>query len=190
MGKRQHPTRPDTDAEGGFLARWSRRKSEARTETVAAPAVSEPESVGETEAGAVEAPSITDADLPPLESLDENSDFSAFLSPGVSEALRQRALRKLFSGAKFQFRDGLDDYDEDYRSFETLGKTLTATLRHRAELEAQRLAATEQSQTGPTACDEGEPDSVTAAATADPAPSRSSPTDDGDAESAAGDRRA
>lgn len=144
MGKRQHPTPPVTDAEEGFLSRWSRRKSEART----VPAVSEPEENRPAAAGdagpATEPESpLTDADLPPLESLDENSDFSGFLSPGVSDALRRRALRKLFASAKFQIRDGLDDYDEDYRNFETLGNTLTANLRHRARMEAERMARLE-----------------------------------------------
>ena len=40
----------------------------------------------------------------------------------VSESLRRLALRKLFHGADFNIRDGLDDYDGDYTSFVKLGQ--------------------------------------------------------------------
>ena len=139
MDKRRDPSAPDTEDGEGFLSRWSRRKHESRASSVTMPAVSSqpPAPVpAQAESGAP----LTDADLPPLESLDENSDFSAFLSAGVSEALRRRALRQLFASAKFQVRDGLDDYDEDYRNFESLGDTLTANMRYRAQVEAERLA--------------------------------------------------
>lgn len=141
MRKRQDPTAPVTDPDEGFLSRWSRRKRQARSladdELPAVPAPVEPAVELREED---ERPALTDAELPPLETLDENSDYSGFLSPEVSDALRQRALRKLFSSNKFQFRDGLDDYDEDYRSFEPLRGVLTADMRHRLEVESERLA--------------------------------------------------
>ena len=71
--------------------------------------------------------------LPSLDSLDEKSDFSMFLSPGVSAELRKRALRKLFHSPLLAHRDGLDDYDDDYRSFKPLGDTVTAHARHQME---------------------------------------------------------
>lgn len=136
MAKPPPPAEPDTDAAETFAARWSRRKAQSRN----AAHIPEPVPVSMPEASpAPEPPApLTDADLPPLDTLDQDSDYSGFLSPGVSEALRQQALRRLFSSAKFQFRDGLDDYDDDYRSFESLGKTITASMRHRAQVEAQR----------------------------------------------------
>ena len=70
---------------------------------------------------------------PSLESLDEKSDFSAFLSPGVREDLYKKALRKLFHSPMFAQPDGLDDYDDDYRSFKPLGDTVTAHARHQME---------------------------------------------------------
>ena len=70
---------------------------------------------------------------PSLESLDEKSDFSLFLSPGVNEDLYKKALRKLFRSPMFAQRDGLDDYDDDYRSFKPLGDTVTAHARHQME---------------------------------------------------------
>lgn len=122
--------KPD-EQEGGFLARWSRRKRDARVQE--RPAAEQP-------ARTPEAPTApkTDADMPALETLDEHSDYSGFLSPGVSEQLRQAALRKLFHLPQLNVVDGLDDYAEDYRVFAPLGDIVTADMRHRREMEEQR----------------------------------------------------
>ncbi len=77
--------------------------------------------------------------MPPVESLDEHSDYRGFLSPKVSEDLRRLALRKLFHLPMFNIRDGLDDYDEDFRTFEPLGNIVTADMRHRVEMEQRKL---------------------------------------------------
>lgn len=116
-----------------FLSRWSRRKQEASATTV------EPENPLSAETEEV-APPLTDADMPPLESLDENSDYGGFLSPEVSDALRQAALQKLFRCASFNVCDGLDDYAEDFTKFEKLGDVMTAELRYRLQQEAERAA--------------------------------------------------
>lgn len=132
-----------------FLARWARRKAavdsadgeSAGADSAAAhelPAVAGDASLS---AGETSAPALTDADMPPLDSLDEGSDFSGFLSPGVSEALRRRALRKLFACAVFNNRDGLDDYDDDFRHFPPLGAHITSDMKHRMEMEAERAEA-------------------------------------------------
>lgn len=71
---------------------------------------------------------LTDADMPPVESLSEGADVSAFFAPGVSDALRKRALRTVFRQGRFNIRDGLDDYDEDYSSFPPLAQ-MTAEMR-------------------------------------------------------------
>jgi hypothetical protein len=81
---------------------------------------------------------LTDADMPALEALGEDDDYSGFLSPGVSEQLRLKALRKLFTSAKFNVTDGLDDYAEDFTKFEPLGDIITSDMRHRIEMEAER----------------------------------------------------
>lgn len=81
--------RPEDDAQGGFLARWSRRKAEAREETLA-------EAPAETDSVAEEEAEIDPATLPPIETLTEASDFSVFLKKGVPPALRAAALRKLW----------------------------------------------------------------------------------------------
>ncbi|MCU7801607.1 MAG: DUF3306 domain-containing protein [Candidatus Thiodiazotropha sp. (ex Lucinoma borealis)] len=113
-----------------FYHRWSERKQASSLPIAEVP---EP----------VEEPQLTDADMPPLESLDEGSDYSGFLSPKVSEQLRQLALRKLFHSAAFNVCDGLDDYAEDFTSFEKLGDLMTADLRHRLEQEARKRQQSE-----------------------------------------------
>jgi hypothetical protein len=141
-----------------FLQRWLRRKSEAASgetpseepsedsasgraadgegtpsdETAVAPAA--PDAPVEAEA---ERP-ITDADLPDLDELDENSDYSMFMAAGVSADKRRMALRKLFRSPKFNVIDGLDDYCEDYTKFDPLGSIVTAEMRHHAERLARK----------------------------------------------------
>jgi ferredoxin len=73
------------------------------------------------------------SDLPAVDSLEETSDFSVFLSSRVSESLRRLALRKLFHTQPFHHRDGLDDYDDDYRSFKPMAEMVTAHMRHQME---------------------------------------------------------
>jgi hypothetical protein len=101
-----------------FLSRWSRRKLEAaRT-----PVESRPPAPVTTPADAAAAPppaaasvpaSAADA-LPPVESLTFDSDFSAFLKPGVEPSLQRAALRKLLRDPRFNVMDGLDTYIDDY----------------------------------------------------------------------------
>ena len=83
-------------------------------------------------------PVLTDADMPDIETLNEDSDFSPFMSSGVSDQLRNLALKKMFSAPVFNIRDGLDEYDEDYTSFEPLGDLITCDMKHQMEREAQK----------------------------------------------------
>jgi hypothetical protein len=76
---------------------------------------------------------LTDADMPPLDGLRYDDDWSGFLSPGVSDELRGEALRRLFSSPELNVTDGLDSYSGDYTSFEALGDAITADMRHRIE---------------------------------------------------------
>ena len=149
-----------------FLTRWSRRKAlvregiepaepeTAEPEPETAPAATaaaagleatppaSPEASAGTEAGADAEPGAEGArELPPLESLHEDSDYSAFLAADVAPDLQRQALRKLFHSPKFNLRDGLDDYDLDYTNPALLGDVITAEMRHRIAREVERLAA-------------------------------------------------
>ncbi|MGH8765923.1 MAG: DUF3306 domain-containing protein, partial [Burkholderiales bacterium] len=90
-------------ADENFLSRWSRLKRQE----VADP--SPPAAPEET----LQVPAQP---LPPIESLTPESDFRAFLQPGVDAVLRRAALKKLFSDPRFHFdqMDKLDTYIDDY----------------------------------------------------------------------------
>ena len=121
--------------ERSFLSRWSRRKALGQEELDDAALGGTEEGMTKTVDSAEEKPPPpTDEDMPPIESLSEDDDYGDFLSPKVSEKLRKVALRKLFHGAGFNIRDGLDDYDEDFTYFEPLGDIVTADMRHREEM--------------------------------------------------------
>ncbi len=94
------------------LSRWSRRKLEATRDTpptapAAAAATAAPVP---TAAGTTPAP----IELPPVESLTFDSDFTAFLRPEVDADLKRAALKQLFRDPRFNVMDGLDTYIDDY----------------------------------------------------------------------------
>ena len=100
-----------------FLERWSRRK---RAKEDGEPAESPGPPPVELEEETDGDPEVV-ARLPDIESLDESSDFTAFMAEGVPEALRRRALRKLWRlNPIFANLDGLNDYDEDYTDAATV----------------------------------------------------------------------
>lgn len=60
-------------------------------------------------------------DLPPIESLKKESDFTPFFADGIPDFLKRQAYKVLWmSSPFFNFRDGLDDYDENFRIIDKL----------------------------------------------------------------------
>jgi len=144
---------PDTgfersDGDEGFLARWSRRKQAGyrNHEHPSAPGPQtwsgEPPAADDLQQTTPQR-ELTDADMPPVDSLDEKSDFAVFMSPGVSEQLRAQALRKLFHLPGFHVPDGLDDYDDDFTQFAKLGDIVTREMERMLLRERQAADATE-----------------------------------------------
>ena len=119
------------------LSRWSRLKR-ASVRASEAPKPATP---------AAEAPL---PELPPLDQLSSDSDFSAFMDKRVDEGLRRLALKKLFADPRFNLTDGLDVYAEDYSKLEDLPQAVVATLEHarrtlrRPEPEQEKEAEPEQ----------------------------------------------
>ena len=123
--------------------------------------------------------SPTDRDMPPVESLKAGDDVSGFFSPKVSAALRKRALRAIFRQGRFNLRDGLDDYDEDYTVFPPLTEA-TAELRkllsdRQKAADAESVAEVESKPEAAPVHDDGEPsegdsDSTAAAEAAEVSP--------------------
>lgn len=121
--------------ERSFLRRWSQRKLAASREAQAAERTLPPAAATTTAPGASlpasgAAPVDEALALPPVESLTFDSDFTAFLKPGVDAGLRTQALRKLFSDPRFNVMDGLDVYIDDYGKFEPIPPELVKQLRH------------------------------------------------------------
>ncbi|MBL4711112.1 MAG: DUF3306 domain-containing protein [Gammaproteobacteria bacterium] len=123
----------DDNEGGGVMSSWAKRKRAVLQEQKAY----ENDAAGKNEE---EEDLLTDVDMPPIESLTADSDYTGFMSPKVSDALRRLALRKLFHGAEFNICDGLDDYDGDYTSFAKLGNIVTADMKHQIEMEARNKA--------------------------------------------------
>jgi hypothetical protein len=119
------------------LARWSRRKAMARGRQKSAPVPRriEADTARTAAASTLSLSEKTDADMPAIDSLKEDSDFAAFLSPKVSEKLRRMAMRKLFHLPQYNFRDELDAFNGDYTNFTPLGDIITADMRHHMERE-------------------------------------------------------
>ena len=113
----------DASGEGGGLRRWSQRKYRAKQAAGLPPeGASAQPAVPQTSAEVQDTPTDqTDTPvLPPIESLDEHSDYRGFMSDKVSDELHRLALRKLFSLPQFNIRDDLNDYDEDFSAFRPL----------------------------------------------------------------------
>lgn len=126
----------ENQRQGGLLSSWSKRKQAVFREQEALNKESKKTDIDES----VEPALLTDEDMPPIESLTADSDYTGFMSPKVSETLRRLALRKLFHGAEFNICDGLDDYDGDYTSFAKLGDIVTADMKHQIEMQARKKA--------------------------------------------------
>jgi hypothetical protein len=145
MSKRESDTAAEESGGEPFLERWSRLKEQARANESATALHPDAPTQGEQTATAAGAPREEGeqpaVELPDLEQLDQDSDYSAFLTPGVDAALKRRALRKLFSSPKFNVFDGLDTYRDDYTSFPPLGEVVTADMRHHLERLARKVAA-------------------------------------------------
>jgi len=147
----------DATSDEPFLKRWSRLKSDDEAGELAG---AEAAGGGEVETALAESESevaaIDPADLPDIESLDKDSDYSVFMQEGVPDALRSLALRKLFmSNPIFSVLDGLNDYDEDYSMLGIVAqKVATAYKPGRGFLEDSDLVQIDQPESGGDADDD------------------------------------
>jgi hypothetical protein len=116
-----------SENEGGFFSRWSQRKQAVKLglaeeekaqpkiqETVQSKAgshVSVNPDVAESKAEPVKLPTLAD-----VEQLTPQSDFSSFMTQGVSPDVRNAAMKKLFTDPHYNVMDGLDIYIGDYNT--------------------------------------------------------------------------
>ena len=119
--------------EDNLFSRWSRRKRRVAEEEFV-PTPSEKDEAAsveqEPETPEEEAALLERLNLPVPESLKSGDDFSAFMRAGVPEFLRKRALRVLWkSNPVLANLDGLNDYDDDFRSPELTQKVLATAYK-------------------------------------------------------------
>ena len=178
------PADEEQKGEESFLTRWSRLKARDKTPEAEPPPVARADAPAEAPlaeaqpgpASGAEVEPPGDEDMPPLESLTPDSDFSSFMSPRVSAGLRKQALRKLFRSAKFNVISELDDYIDDYRNYPALGDIVTSDMKHAAarllkkQMEAAQAAAADDAAAGTAAGCAATPDSTDAAAGSAPSP--------------------
>ena len=99
-----------------FLERWSRLKKEQDQLAAEKP----PPQKGE----AADRP----PELPPLDKLTPQSEFSGFMHPKVEDALRRAALKKLFADPHFNIPDPYEAYSGDWTVGEAIPDEMLATL--------------------------------------------------------------
>jgi uncharacterized protein DUF3306 len=83
-----------------FLARWSRRKREAKVAAEAPPPTEPAEASSPAPSGTAENPADAEVDLsglPPIESIEAATDITAFLRKGIPPALSRAALRRAWA---------------------------------------------------------------------------------------------
>ena len=108
-----------------FLDRWSRRKREAAQVPEKQPEAPVPE-------------------LPPVEKLTPDSDFSGFMHPKVDDALRRVALKTLFRDPRFNVPDPFEAYSGDWTGGEPISEEMLATLNQARTLLFKKEESKEQ----------------------------------------------
>ena len=104
------------DKKEAFLDRWSRLKREQKD----LPAKAEEDQPA--------------PQLPPVDKLTPESDFSGFMHPKVEDALRRAALKKLFSDPHFNVPDPFEAYSGDWTGGEPIPEEMLATLNQAQQL--------------------------------------------------------
>lgn len=118
QGRRTRRVMAEKEERSGFISRWSRLKREGAADG-AAPEVDEdheathPVSDGEQTDHPELAVNREAAEAVDIGTLDFSSDFSVFMKKGVPQALKHRALRKLWTASPVLANlDGLNDYEQ------------------------------------------------------------------------------
>ncbi|MGH8518083.1 MAG: DUF3306 domain-containing protein [Panacagrimonas sp.] len=102
----------EEDSKQAFLHRWSRRKHEAEKQKDQLPAAEEK----------------PPAQLPPVDQLTPESDFTGFMHPKVEDSLRRVALKKMFTDPHFNIPDPFEPYSGDWNISEPISEEMLATL--------------------------------------------------------------
>jgi hypothetical protein len=116
---------------GRFLERWSRLKKAAESASTAEGI--DPEAL--------------------LANLTPDSDFGQFMRQEISEEIRRKAMKTLFSDPHFNVMDGLDIYIDDYSISEPIPEAMMATLNQARSLLFDAPDESAESPESLTGCD-------------------------------------
>lgn len=111
----------------GFLSRWSQRKL-----SPAEDAETLPEEV-KTDAEAIELPEET---VEANTVIDEEQPI--WQRDDVDAETKKAALRTLFKKPEFNVRDGLNEYDDDFTKFASLGNVVTHEMKRMLKLAEEK----------------------------------------------------
>jgi len=122
----------DKELETGFLSRWSKRKLE------------QPEPATE--------PELTDSHAPVVETVEQaetesSEELPVWQRDDVDAETKRQALRALFKKPEFNQRDGLNEYDDDFTQFASLGDVVTHEMKRMLTLAEEKLIADEDVDT-------------------------------------------
>jgi hypothetical protein len=122
-------------AADGFLSRWSRRKLDVREGNAveAEPPVTEVPAAQVAPAVPV-APAVETEPAPPpptledVKSLTPESDFARFIQQDVAPDVKNAALKKLFADPRYNVRDMMDVYADDYSQPDPIPESMLKQL--------------------------------------------------------------
>lgn len=168
----------------GFAGRWSRLKTEARATQAAVPPVEAPPQAAPEPANQLQpaAPPAEEkpVELPPLDSLTRDSDYSLFMRGDVASDLRSQALRKLWTlDPHFATIDITECHSIDFNAVQCFPEGLKNTIYRvgsgmvEAVEEIERAEAAEKARLATAQTGDG-PDSTAAAIAAPEDPSSKS----------------
>lgn len=113
-----------------FASRWSKRKQAVLEEEKAAEVVVEVVETAEVEPERSDAEILEEFGLPDPDKMVEGDDFSGFMNSAVPAHLRNRALRKLWTGnAALANLDGLLDYGDDFTAAGSITENITTAYK-------------------------------------------------------------
>lgn len=113
----------------GFLSRWSQRKLHPTEESETLPAEVEEEA----EAEALEQPEEFAKAEPATE-----EEKPLWQRDDVDDETKKAALRSLFHKPEFNVRDGLNEYDDDFTKFASLGNVVTHEMKRMLNLAEEK----------------------------------------------------
>lgn len=137
----------------GFLGRWSQRKQAVRDGRMLD---EPPESLDVKPVSGLVPPPVASSETPPakpmapapppptledVQRLTPQSDFAPFMAREVAPEVRNAAMRKLFTDARYNVMDGLDTYIDDYSKPDPLPQSM---LRQMASAKFLKLFEDEQ----------------------------------------------